>query len=460
MSSGALRAAWEAAQQQQPSESLRRAWEAAQRRPEASEILDTPAVEHAHREFAAGTLGGRMQRENANEAERTADETQPSYGQRALGGVAALARDIPGAEAAQAGARALVRRQPYREALSDIRGAEASAGGVGRLNGIVGGVVAAAALPGSPAMQGARYGILSALGASDPDADLKQRIDNAAVQGTVGGLTGKAGDMLLTGGRALLTKPLGAQAIARKEAMTLADKAAYGRAAREGTANAIGPRPPAVQQAFSAKDIEPYIQAVRESRQFANADDATLIREAYKLMTERQGTLANRVINASDYKAGSQLEKMDIGAAKQELMKAGDALMPSFRPAVAQHAEMAGEAKAMQTGADAARRLIRGTGVAGKRLAAQSPEGFRAQVAAMTPGEAGAALKGVLGRAKEGIGLSANPHTLFGIGSTVRSVGNVTPAVQALERQSGGAPALVDLVRAYLASQSQNPFGK
>lgn len=117
-------------------------------------------------------------------------EEDPSYAEQALGGIASLVKDIPGAEAAQAGVRSLVRGQPYRTALEDIQGAEESAPASVRLfNRAAGGSIAALATPGAPALQAARFGILSGLGQSNPDATVKNRLDDAAVRGAIDAAT-------------------------------------------------------------------------------------------------------------------------------------------------------------------------------------------------------------------------------------------------------------------------------
>ena len=94
--------------------------------------------------------------QNVNEAEQTANplplsrrervnETEGGIGKalaglgldlgrEQLGGIASIAKDIPGAEAAQAGARSFFRGQPYAEALGDIRGAEESAPALARIS--------------------------------------------------------------------------------------------------------------------------------------------------------------------------------------------------------------------------------------------------------------------------------------------------------------------------------------
>lgn len=116
-----------------------------------------------------------------------APEPEPGIGTKALGVAASLVRDIPGMEAAQAGVRSLVRRQPYREALSDIRGAEEAAPKALTIPArIAGAIPAALALPGGMITQGASYGALSGALNADPDADMGQRGTDATV-GALGG---------------------------------------------------------------------------------------------------------------------------------------------------------------------------------------------------------------------------------------------------------------------------------
>lgn len=138
---------------------------------------------------------------SANLPDHDPPPIEPTYAQQALGGIASLARDIPGAEAAQAGVRALVRRQPYREALSDIRGAEDSAPGVVRnANRFIGGGIASAVLPGGAAAKGAQYGALTGALSSDPNSGVESRAIGAGAGAVTGALAGhylgKAGDKL------------------------------------------------------------------------------------------------------------------------------------------------------------------------------------------------------------------------------------------------------------------------
>ena len=150
----------------------------------------------AQRQLHARDVARRMT--SANEA----DQAQlPTYGTQVAGGIASLARDIPGAEAVQAGARSLVRGQPYQTALQDIRGAEDDSP-VSGANRLIGGTIGALATPGSPMLSGARFGIASGLLGADP-ATVETRLHDAAAKGVLGAAAGKIGEVVGTAGRAL-----------------------------------------------------------------------------------------------------------------------------------------------------------------------------------------------------------------------------------------------------------------
>lgn len=117
---------------------------------------------------------------------------EPGVGTKVLGTLASLGRDIPGVEAAQAGIRSLIRRQPYREALADIRGAEDAAPTVATLPARLAGFgLASAALPGSAAMKGAQVGALTGALSSDPNTGMTSRAIQSGVGAGLGYLGGK-----------------------------------------------------------------------------------------------------------------------------------------------------------------------------------------------------------------------------------------------------------------------------
>lgn len=379
------------------------------------------------------------------------EDDEPSYAQKALGGVASLAHDIPGAEAAQAGARSLVRGQSYTEALSDIKGAEAAApSGVRLYNNAAGATIAALAGPkgtylnpmgtgGSAAIQGARLGAATGLLSAEP-ASVEDRLVKAGKGGAVGGaVAGALGDVAPNLLRVISAKSLGANAMARGAEMSAADQAAYGKALAQGK----GATHPDVTAALNSPGIAPYAKAARNSESLQGSDDATILHEVYKRLGERQRGLAAQVERAADYKAGPAREIQDIGLAKQRLLDAADKIMPDYRTAVEQHADLAGKYGAFQDAGDATNRLLRGVSPAGRNLQTNTPEAFTARIASMDPEKAAAAREAVLGRVqdKAGDALNKNPLKLFGVPKAVGMVNKVAPVLDLIDRQAKGPNA-------------------
>lgn len=373
-------------------------------------------------------------------------------GQQIFGGIAALGRDIPGIEALQAGSRALVRTglnkvlpdriapeaESYREALENIRlGEESAPTAVRAYNRLAGGSVAAAAIPTkvsvagkalrvSSAGQGAAYGAAHALANADPDQGVRDRAVGATLESLFGAAGAKVGDAVGTGVKALASRPLGKTALRRTAALREADERLYGSAYAEAIER--GSTSPEIKAALASKDIAPYVDELRNTREFANVDDATMLREVYKHMSERQRLLRGRS-SPENYRAGTDLEQREIGAAKDDLLRAADPVMPNFRTAVNTHAQLAGEREAFRTGADNGRRLIRNTQPAGKNLATQTPEAIRASIPRMTPGQATATREGMLGSLKSSMKFGPETNLMTGFGAS-KLLGGVPMAVQ------------------------------
>lgn len=176
-----------------------------------------------HSKFTPDQLIGRANRAVATAEDEEAVENQ-SYRERLGGNLANLIRDVPGAEAMTAGVHSLIHRQPYSESLASVRGAADDRPAIQKWpSRIAGGGVAMTALPGSMPMQGARYGILSALGKADP-ATVEDRLHGAAVGGALGAAVpagAKAAGKLPYGaawdvGRTVMGSKAGALSLARR----------------------------------------------------------------------------------------------------------------------------------------------------------------------------------------------------------------------------------------------------
>lgn len=271
---------------------------------------------------------------------------------------------------------------------------------------------------------------------SADDMSMGTRLARTAAGAAAGGAAGKVVETGVLAARAGLSPNPGASALARQDAMGVADNAAYGAAERE--AAAAGGSHPAIANALNQPTVAPFAKAVRQTEQFANADDATILAETYKLMSETQRRLGRTMVNSEDYRAGSSLQKAELVIAKKNLLDAADNIMPGFRKAVEQHAKMAGEADALAQGAQTTRRLVMKNSGNTAKLTRQSPEAFSRRIEKMTPEEKKAAIQGMLGELKTRIGLQPNAISFGGALTTAIRPSRVAPYLRKLggmERQ-------------------------
>lgn len=276
------------------------------------------AREKRQEEFKSGRLGRRMERENLNEAEMLQAEREidrdtgiRGAGVRGLGAMTSLIRDIPGAEMAAAGMRSVVRGQPYAEALGDIREAGQAVNPVVR-GGLrfTGGGMAAGAIPGSPAMQGAAYGALQGGLTADPGQTGVERGAKAAIGGAVGGAIGKAMDVggtLLRARRNPGYEKLTERLVQRRSA---AVDPLYQQAEREGMQNLSSPLTPELRTLLD----EPYVKdIVRELRK--NPDLRNLPVNHPKILKEISQGL-------TDLQSGATAQNSNMAGVVQNTAKA------------------------------------------------------------------------------------------------------------------------------------------
>lgn len=557
-------------------------------------------AEQRHKDFASGKLGRDVA--NANDQDQADILSTPQAAGKAIG--EALETPLAGTSGGRllmSGARKLtnpdqpfadiqrdVNREtsdvPYFSALGRGVGALAETGGLTKLagTGIVKAAPKLARVLATPAGQGAVMGGADEALNNDPDSGIGNRALRTVAGAAIGGAAGKVLETAQTGLRAVTGRSLGDAAIARRNAMTAADKQNYGNAAREGTdyftrlneaqgnaeaANANNARtlesarqeaiaanaettraaeahnatrdamvanasqmttapaphptvrealdalrsrsaavvsrsegtvaqqqarealdrraaeasvpemrtgpgpgippkaapgdglmrvpqsnadlglvdmpipqsPLALRSALTSTDIKPFVDIVRESRSLKGADDAKVLREAYRLMSDRQGVLRNRVVSTDDFKAGTNLENIDIGAAKRALVDASGDVMPSFRGAVDTHASNARQIQSLREGADATKRLVKGAQPAGKNLESKTPEGFLASLPQKNGPELDAALEGVLGSVKQNIGPSASLRQGFGLIPSLKAPAQASRFVRSIDALKGGA---------------------
>lgn len=386
-------------------------------------LMDPPTgpITSGHSKFTPVQLVSRANRSVA----ASAQGEENTYSQKALGGISAL---MPSPlRAPVAGVRAVVKNQPYREALSDIEGAQASNPIASGANRFVGNTVGMLSLPGSLAAQGAAYGVAEGLTDPNPDASLKDRAWSGTWRGALGGALGKVASTASTASRVSRAVPLDEAALAREDAMRAADHINYGKVG-SGTS-------PAIQAALQEPDIAPVADMLRNSRQFRSADDATILQESYKHLSEAQGSATQRITNAPDnaFRAGSRFENREIGLAKEQLLQAGETpgplgaartppITPQLRPAIESHAAARGEQDAAYRAARSAKNIIRDQPGNLKKLTTESPAAFRRSIPSMSEGEATEATQALLGASKGNLyKASINPaKAVRGVARTTR----------------------------------------
>lgn len=301
---------------------------------------------------------------------------------------------------------------------------------------------------------------LAAVGAAggaayNPDDPGAGAIAGGIATPIVGGVAGTFGGAALKGTGKLLdlnTKrlqvkrapTLGADAVAREADIAKTDAKNYGQAEREG-AEFSGTTPRALTDELNAPDIRPYVDMLLKTRQFAHADDATLTREAYKLMSSQQGGLEHRLA-LNGYDAPLDLENKNIGAAKGALSAGAEQVMPSFPHAVEEHAVRESAAELSERGGDDAKRIMYERSLPGRKQKTQSEEAVLRDIGRMSPEDASNYQTGVLGRGKEGVKFHAPNATSTSIAANIvqplTRLNRLAPVIDALDQRQGRGPTL------------------
>jgi len=235
-----------------------------------------------------------MADENARDAADAAkDEPSPlgKIGETIATHAANIAQGIPGMEAAEASVRSLVRRQPYREALSDIRAATGQIPTAVRVGERVGGAIPLTALlPSNPAIAGALLGGADQALDADP-MSAGARAGRTALGAAGGAVLGRTGEKLVTAGKALLPKALGgtltpeANILSRQAARAKSAKVLYDAAAQEGRQREATQ---AVQAFLQEPEIATRIQALQQLEGFKGVapDDPKMINALYQSLSD------------------------------------------------------------------------------------------------------------------------------------------------------------------------------
>ena len=307
-------------------------------------FLDDPVAasalkaEQRHQQYASGTLQRGVGRVNAAEMGQATDTTgDPSYRERLGGAAANLMRDIPGATAGTAGLSALLKGQSYPEAYAGIKAAEdVTPDNLRKALRVTGGTAAMLAMPGSPAMQGARYGLTSEMLQANPDVNLDQRLKKGVGAGLLGLGLGKGAELAGTGLRAYFAPQAG------EAAVKIAGERAAAAGPEYNAFRALGdlPTTPKLAQSLDEPMVQRAIRTIRRENKALygamNDTDPVLLDEVYKRMgnnafqakygfvpEQTVSALGDAIEEAAQTKGGSYAKALEAFRTPSRVMEAG-----------------------------------------------------------------------------------------------------------------------------------------
>lgn len=351
--------------------------------------------------------------ERAQEAEKRG-ERQERFRQE-IGAIPAaianVSRDIPGAEAAQAGVRALVRGQSYREALQDIRGGtDELSPAIAIPSRFAGTALAAAAMPGlTAARQAMAFGALSGATEANPDIGVGERAARTAGGAVLGGLTAKGAEVVGTLGRAFakprLTGRSGIEFGARKPAEQMLRQQKATETASEPLYErfrAMGelPETPALQEIMELPVVRAAVRVVKkESPRLAKLPDtdAAVLDAVYKRIGKR--AFSSKYGFETGEARNDLLKAIDDAAFEKKIVTGSGELYSAPVGVFREGMKLVG---ATQRGATAARLAGSPTsGTTTRSALTQSPEAFTRWAQTASPAERSAAIQGVLGTVRQ-----------------------------------------------------------
>lgn len=330
MSGGsALRAAWEAAQQQpQPAAdelgALRKTWDAAQIKPNHS---TAPFKAEEPPEMPSRKINMETPPLTSLAASPAQPAKQPFLTRMATH-VGNTASGIPGVEATGAYAGSKMGGIPYQEALKRIRDQEATIpSGLRIAERMVGAAPLAAVLPGSPAVAGAIMGGANQALSADPMSG-GERIARTGTGAAGGAVVGKGLDKLQMGLRALAPKFLGgtpdpaSNIIARQAERAASAKNLYDAALAEGHANGATP---AIQAYLAEPDIAARVAQLQKLDQFKHIapDGPEMLDALHKSLVDEAHAITKGLAVQDPSKPNTGRFKLqDVQGKKQELVRA------------------------------------------------------------------------------------------------------------------------------------------
>lgn len=364
--------------------------------------------------------------------------------------LANISRDIPGVEAAQAGVRSLVRRQPYREALQDIRSAaEALPAEVAVPTRVAGAALSAAAMPGrTAARQAMSFGALSGATEANPDIGIEERAGRTALGAAAGGAAAKATQTIGTVGRAYLAPRMTERGVPEIGVRTRAEQLLR---QKEATESAAGP----LYRGFREMGELPETPALQEILQLPVVRTAirTVKKESPRLakLSDTDAAVLDAVYKRIGSKAFSAKHGFETGEARNALFQAIDEASfeksiitgtgELFRRPVGTYRQGMESLGATQRGARAVQLAgspQRGTTV--KSALEESPEATIRWAKRASPAERKAAIEGALAEVRQrGLSDITQPFGLkgsFALLPGVRRAMSASDLIAQLERQT------------------------
>ena len=302
---------------------------------------------------------------------------------------------------------------------------------------------------------------------------------SATAWGATGGVAGRAlggtAVGLFRGGRELRrtvnAESLEQALLRRTDTRKVVDDVMYDvvrqEAARTGTSSGL-------RKVLADATVAPFARIVRESREFADANDATVFLEAYKRMSEVERAKVHQMDGAPEWLASVSQKIRDIGGAKADMRGAAgreglepvEAILegpegrmvdlpggrsgtaevvtppplPTFPTAVGESAKSASEIAAFKRTAKIVDRVIHGKRVDVDKMQKTSPEVALREMRLWTPGQAMAGLEALYGHSKTAGKLTDQFISGFGRPSAVvrsaRLPARIRPFAQVLEEQA------------------------
>lgn len=401
----------------------------------------------------------------AEEAQAEREEKLGAVSTRAATALAQPLRALPGGEALMAATRAVARRQPYGEALEDIRTAQESispvagaitrgATGMAALGPLLGRLPqATSAVGGALQAAGVGAGVTGAeraLSATpEPASERVRGTAGAASRGAMigGGLqaVGRGLMGLRDVGRSFVVPSRGGQQVAADLALSARTGPMYQAAEQAGLVTQ-GPA-----QTLGQAGIREYVDDILSSpsfqKKYPNPSQQDIIKAVREHIIDVQqaaekAAAGQATTGGQRIQAATRLKQEDAQVLAQRMLDESDYFTQGlYRQAVTATAQGKATQRAAQEAGEAVRTAATRSWVPGERLGRESTEAFVRDVGRMTPQEIAAAKPAGYAGLRESLNLSWSPLSGFGLPQSMTRIVQARPVVQALEQASAAQRA-------------------